>query len=79
MARSGLSIPEIAAKVGMATPTVNKRIKRLQEWGSTGPANHYHRRKVSASTRWETFSNDLAFCAYPARRAMTAQEHTMAK
>jgi DNA-binding CsgD family transcriptional regulator len=31
LARSGLSIPEIAAKVGMATPTVHKRIKRLQE------------------------------------------------
>jgi DNA-directed RNA polymerase specialized sigma24 family protein len=33
LARSGLSIPEIAAKVGMATPTVHKRIKRLQERG----------------------------------------------
>jgi DNA-directed RNA polymerase specialized sigma24 family protein len=33
LARSGLSIPEIAVKVGMATPTVHKRIKRLQERG----------------------------------------------
>ena len=33
LARSGLSIPEIATKVGMAIPTVHKRIKRLQERG----------------------------------------------
>ena len=29
--RSRLSMPEIAAKVGITTPTVHKRIKRLQE------------------------------------------------
>jgi Winged helix-turn-helix DNA-binding len=30
--RSRLSMPEIAAKVGITTPTVHKRIKRLQKW-----------------------------------------------
>jgi len=33
VARSGLSIPEIAAKVGIATANVPRRIKRLQERG----------------------------------------------
>jgi hypothetical protein len=37
--------------------------------------NHW---TVTASTRWETFSNDLAFWRYPVRRAMTAQEPAMA-
>jgi hypothetical protein len=34
---------------------------------------------VTASTRWVTFCSDLDFCAYPVRRAMTAQEPTMVK
>jgi hypothetical protein len=34
---------------------------------------------VTVSIRSETFSNDLAFCTYPARRAMTAQEPMMTK
>jgi len=34
---------------------------------------------VTASTRWETFSNDLAFWTYPARRPITTQEPMMAK
>jgi hypothetical protein len=34
--------------------------------------------KVTASTRWVTLSIDLAFCTYPATRAMTAQEPMIA-
>ena len=34
---------------------------------------------VTASTRCETFSTDLAFWTYPARRTITAQEPTMAR
>jgi hypothetical protein len=33
---------------------------------------------VAASTRWETFSNDVVFCTYPARRAMTAHDFMIA-
>ena len=33
LARAGLSIPEIAAKVGIAIQNVHKRIKQLQERG----------------------------------------------
>jgi Winged helix-turn-helix DNA-binding len=32
LAGSGLSIPEIAAKVGISVPTTHRRIKRLTAW-----------------------------------------------
>ena len=37
LARSGLSIPEIAAKLGMGTANAHRRIKRLTERVELGP------------------------------------------
>jgi hypothetical protein len=49
LARSGLSIPEIAAKVGMATPTVHKRLNGYKS-GVKPAANHHRRTRVSDSS-----------------------------
>ncbi len=51
LARSGLSIPEIAAKAGIGMANAHRRIKRLTKPVLNRPPNRQHRRKVTLSTR----------------------------
>jgi hypothetical protein len=57
----------------------NIAITKLMVMSKSGASTSHIVNPVTAPTRCVTLSIDLAFCTYPARRPMTAQERMMTK